>query len=233
MKPAVEREALLRSLSQNPADLLILRGIGSQAALHHLRDALAESGETYTAVYLPSDSPYHGLGFLYRNLDLTSPPELAPSPYTIDDHRYLPMFGSVHIQTSDTRNLTVFNARMPDVDKPYEQRRNEARILVQTLRSLLKENARVLVSLHSREEPDSPMMRMIMDTGLIPLKPVDAHGDHWTHRDPDGILYRQDQWLFASESLADTLENQGQILDSDDLKTAGPYRHQLLRLKPF
>jgi hypothetical protein len=64
----------------------------------------------------------------------------------------------------------------------------------------------------------------------VRLQPEDARGDHWTHRDPEGIMYLQDQWLFASPALADTLKTHGQVLDSPDLRTAGPYRHQLLSL---
>lgn len=231
MKPPPARRALLRELAAPPqADLLLLRGLGSEAALHHLRDALARRDAPYRALYFPGPTPYRGLGLLHRDLPLSPAPHVAPTPYTIGHRTHLPMFGSASLALSEHRNLLLVNARLPEPDAPYERRRNEARLLMQALRDPVQEGREVLLSLHSREDPDSPMMRMLTDIGLRRLQPADARGDHWTHRGPRGVLYRQDQWLFASPALAERLEHPGHVLDTPDLRTAGPFRHQRLRI---
>ncbi|MEX2607739.1 MAG: hypothetical protein WD708_10370, partial [Kiritimatiellia bacterium] len=89
----------------------------------------------------------------------------------------------------------------------------------------------VLLSMHSREDVDSPMFRVLEETGLKRVLPVDTRGDSWTHRDPRGILYRQDQWLFATPDLHETLRDQARVFDSADLRTAGQFRHQGVLIK--
>ena len=231
MKPQAARVALLRELTTPPlADLLILRGLGSEAALHHLRDALAARDAEYRALYFHGPTPYRGLGVLHRGQNVTPDPDIAPTPYRIGDREHLPMFGSVSVAISEHRKPLFVNARLPSPDAPYERRRNEARLLTRALRDPVKNGREVLLSLHSREDPDSPMMRMFTDIGLERLQPADSRGDHWTHRGPRGVRYLQDQWLFASPALAGRLASHGRVLDTPDLRAAGPYRHQLLEL---
>jgi hypothetical protein len=88
----------------------------------------------------------------------------------------------------------------------------------------------ILLSMHSREEIDSPMFRMFEDIGLKRLIPMDEHGDSWTYRDPKGILYRQDQWVFVSPDISIPLQN-AIVFDSPALRKAGNYRHQGLFLQ--
>ncbi|MGA0368674.1 MAG: hypothetical protein ACO3N7_04405 [Kiritimatiellia bacterium] len=76
---------------------------------------------------------------------------------------------------------------------------------------------------------DSPMLRMLEETGLQRLLIRDGRGDSWTHRDPDGILYRQDQWIFVTPALHARLSG-AEVMDSEAIRAAGPYRHQQLRL---
>ncbi len=226
-KPEPERAALLRELPRLAPDVLVLRGIGGEAALNDLRAAL---GTTPHHFYVPGPTPFEGLGFLSR-LPFTHTRELSAQAYRIRDRAYVPNIGSVKISLSDTRNLHLWNARLPPPEADYERRRNEARLLAQALRPLLAEGQDVLLSLHCREALDSPMIRMIEETGLQRLAPADERGDRWTHRDPDGVIHRQDQWLFASPALAERLaDSPPVVLDTPDIRRAGPYRHHLLRL---
>ena len=103
-------------------------------------------------------------------------------------------------------------------------------MLVQVLRPLIRDDQEILLSLHSREHPDSPMFRMLEEVGLVQVIAVDDQGDRWTYRDPQGITYRQDQWLFATPGLAKNLK--GHILDTPAIRLAGEYRHQTLTLTP-
>lgn len=230
MKPAAEREALIRALVDGNEDLVVVRGLGSEAALQHLCDALNAAGCSYQPLYFPGPTVYQGLGLLFRDLALSPLSALNPTPYRIEEREYLPLFGGVKVPRPDKPPLWLVNARLPDPDAPYERRRNEARLLMQALREPVQQGQPVLLSIHSREEIDSPMMRMLTDTGLQRLPATDPRGDQWTHRDPEGVVYRQDQWLFASPALIDQMTTDAEVLDTPDLRTAGPYRHQRVQI---
>jgi hypothetical protein len=218
-------------LLRDPPEILILRGLGSEAALEHLRADLETRGAAYTPHYLPGPAPFAGLGFLSRVPGSRLRDGFQPSPYSIGSRRYLPMFGSLELPLSEHRNLHIVNAQLPPAEAEYERRRNEFRLLSQELKSLLEYEELVLVSLHTREDPDSPMARMLTETGLIPLKPVDGKGDRWTFRDPEGLEYLHDQWVLVSPALQVLLTDSGEILDTPELRTAGPNRHQVLRIR--
>ncbi|GEM_PF-1262694 len=230
MKPEEERQALVQDLVHYPADLLILRGIGSSAALDHLKESLEERGDTYQTWYHSGPTPYKGLGFLTASGVTATALDLSPVPYSIGPRRYLPMVGGIQISLSDGRTLLAVNAQLPTSDQSYERRRNEARLLAQQLRPLLTEDALVLVSIQSRENSDSPITRLLTDLPLEWLRPVDDRGDSWVYRDPEGLEYRNDQWLFASPALKELITGQGNILDTPYLRAAGPYRHQRLNV---
>ncbi len=226
-KPAAEVEALLRDLEETTDDVLVLRGIGGAAALDDLHARLPGFSHAH---YVPGPTPFEGLAFLSRR-PLSSPFEASSLQYRVRGRTHVPTFGSVEIALSDARNLSVWNARLPPGEAEYERRRNEARLLAQSLRPLLTEGREVLLSLDAREPADSPMIRMLEEAGLLRLHPVDSRGDAWTHRDPEGLLYARDQWLFASPALATRLaEAPPSIRDTPGLRLAGPYRHQLLRV---
>lgn len=227
-KPEPEVAALFRELQTTGPDVLVLRGLGSRAAFQEFwsRGGSRIPGK-YTRTYLPGPTLYEGLGFL---LNGGIPPaetlNLSESRYTIDGQEYAPLAGAVLMPRGD---LWLWNAVWPEPDAPYEQRRNEARLLAQAVRDQVENGKQVLVTLHSREELDSPMFRMLEDAGVVRVRAVDPRGDSWTHRDPEGVLYRQDQWIFATPDLAARLR--GEVIDSEDIRTAGHYRHQLLYLK--
>lgn len=229
MKPEAERQALLRELTSQPAELLVLRGLGSEASLHHLQQALAAEGSSYSSIfYVPGPNVYAGLAFLSK-LRFQDQLELSSQRYRIKDQTFQPLAGAVCISTPSFPHLWIWNSQAPEPEAGYEQRRNDARILSSAVRQQLESGAEVLLSLHSREAPDSPMIRMLEACGLQRLLPEDRNGDSWTFRDPEGVLYRQDQWLFASRGLSKILPR-AQIHDSPDIRQAGAFRHQGLQL---
>jgi len=223
-KPEPELEALLGDLTSSPADLLVLRGLGSESALSHLRDALAGGGIAYHPLYVPGPTVYEGIGFLSR-----TPPEdqllLNTQIFRIRDRQFQPLAGAVRVG-----DVWFWNAEMPPPSQSYERRRNKARILAQNIRPLVEAGEAVLLSLHSREDPGSPMIRMLEEAGLQRLPAKDSRGDAWTHQDPDGIHYRMDQWLFASAALLKQVES-AEVLDRAQIRTAGKYRHQAVILR--
>jgi hypothetical protein len=223
-KPESERLALYSGLSARPADVLMLRGLGHAATLDHLNQSLSNKGLQYTSIlYLPGPDRYHGIGILSRR-PFEETLDLSPQTFRIRDEIHRPHAGAVRFGRT-----WIWNANAPSPTREYEQRRNEARLLSQTLRDQINEGYDVLLSLHSREEPDTPMLRMIEEAGLVELPAADDRSDRWTHRDPDRIAYRRDQWLFASPALAEQLGTV-RILDTPDLRTAGPFRHQEILL---
>lgn len=223
-KPGPETDALHADLASTPAHILILRGLGDPSTLPRLQQALPPGAYPH-ALYLPGPTRYRGIGFLSQ-----IPPhetlDLSPRTFRIRDRTHQPFAGAIRLHT-----LWIWNARAPAPEADYEQRRNEARLLSQALRDQLALNQHILLSLHSREDPDSPMIRMIRDTGLLELPVPDDRGDHWTSHDPAHTHYRRDQWIFISPSLAPRITH-ARIRDTPALRTAGPLRHQLLTLTP-
>ncbi|MEX2606319.1 MAG: hypothetical protein WD708_03155, partial [Kiritimatiellia bacterium] len=157
MKPEVEREALIQELTRSPADILLLRGIGSRPSLHHLQQELLEAGVDYTEqVYIPGTSPFEGIGFLCKR-----PPDeqtnLSDQRYRVREREYHPLTGGIRISTPAHPRLWIWNSRPPEPEESYERRRNDSRMLAQTLRPLIENGDQVLLSMHSREDVDSPM----------------------------------------------------------------------------
>lgn len=223
-KPADERKNLYEDLTAQPPDLLLLRGLGHPETLEHLQQALETRGARLEhSLYLPGPDRYRGIGFLSQNpFDETL--DLSTQIFRIRGRTHQPFAGAVRIG-----NLWIWNAKAPPPDFDYEQRRNEARLLSQAIRAQQAEGREVLLSLHSREEPGSPMLRMISETGLEEIQAADERGDRWTFRDPDHTNYRRDQWLFASPRIAASIGS-AQVIDTPALRIAGPFRHQVLTL---
>lgn len=228
LKPEAERAALVTALLHDEAEVLVLRGLGSAAALEHLAAALTASGGGYAhTMYIPGTTRYAGLGILSRAVP-TAAEDLAAQSYRVRNRVFHPKAGGVRI--SGAEDLWIWNAALPEAEAGYERRRNEARLLAQVLRPLVDEGAAVLLTLHSREELDSPLLRMFVEAGMVRVVPVDAYGDSWTYRDPDGFSYRMDQWVFASPSMAARIEA-AQVLDGPEIRKAGSFRHQELRIR--
>ncbi|MCC5847451.1 MAG: endonuclease/exonuclease/phosphatase family protein [Verrucomicrobia bacterium] len=229
LKPEDEREALLQAILPEAPDVLVLRGLGSESALLHFQEALQAAGhEMSHAHYIPGPTVYAGIGILSSVKPLETQ-SLSEVRFTVRGRSHQPLAGGLRISARDDLDLWIWNADLSDPSVAYERRRNEARLLSQTLRPLVQEGQHVLLSLHSREDPDSPMLRMIRDIGLQRVTPVDDHGDSWTHRDPDGFTYRMDQWIFATEALHAQIET-ARVIDSPEIRAAGPFRHQVLTL---
>ncbi|MDF3129392.1 hypothetical protein P0Y35_09315 [Kiritimatiellaeota bacterium B1221] len=229
MKPASERQALLRELNHPSDDLLVLRGLGSAASLRHLQSSLKESGRELPHLhYIPGKDDYQGIGFL-SNRPFSETRKLNAETFRIKEKNYHPLAGGILLSTRTFPALWVWNQQAPPPEEPYERRRNDARIMAQTLRPLIQSGAEVLLTLHSREEMDSPMIRIWEDLGLQRVLLEDRRGDSWTYRDPQGILYRQDQWIFATPKIYKKLIG-AEVFDSEDLRQAGPYRHQGIQL---
>lgn len=224
-KPDAEVEALLGDLLAHPDRVLMLRGLGSESSLRHLREALAARGRPLVATYVHGPTVYAGLGFLSTE----APAEfrsLSDQEFRIRNRAFRPLAGGILLD-----GIWFWNARMPDPADLYERRRNEARMLSQALRPLIDAGMPVLLSLHSREEPGSPMIRMLEETGLQRILAADPQGDGWTFRDPDSVHYRMDQWLFGSPALLARL-TATEIPDRPALRQAGRFRHQRLQLSP-
>jgi len=222
-KAAAEMDALHGDLSTHPSDVLILRGLGSAASLTRLREELAEKGHLYNSFYVQGPTVYAGIGFLLRESP-SETIELSRQNFRIREQQFQPLAGAVR-----AGGIWFWNAEMPDLTQSYERRRNEARILAQNIRPQIDAGEAVLLSLHSREESGSPMIRMLEEAGLRRILAKDDRGDGWTQRDTEGVHYRMDQWLFGSPALLERLEEAG-VLERPEIRAAGRYRHQILKL---
>lgn len=228
-KPEAECLALYQSLQSPQTEHLLVRGIGSQAAFAHLTEKLTSEHPSWEGIYFPGPTPYEGLGFFLQKPQVPAQNQvsinLSEERYVVQGRTYAPLAAGCF-----TGDYWLWNVVWPEPSANYERRRNEARLLVQALRPILQAGEEIILSLHSREHPDSPMFRMLEDVGLVHVRAEDDTGDQWTYRDPEGIRYRKDQWVFATPELAKTLT--GRILDSPAIREAGDYRHQTLTLIP-
>ena len=228
-KPEAERQALLHSLLARPGDVLVLRGLGGESALYDLRDALGKQGGDFPhAVHVPGPGPFASIGFLCgkspgRARDLTG------QNFRVGTRTHAPLAGGILVSNEVAGAIWIWNAEGSDPGDDYERRRNEARLLAQALREQINAGQAVLLSLHCREDAQSPMMRMLGEAGLQALLPVDDRGDGWTHRDPQSLNYRRDQWIFASTNLLPRLD--AKVIDEPGLRLAGPFRHQVVDVR--
>jgi len=224
--PGERFDAVLEDLNRVPADVLILRGIGSRASLQKLQQELqARYQLNMHPTYIPGPTPYEGIGFLTRS----APKEtvsLSGQSYEVEGHQYHPMAGGIRMLTGDEPGTWIWNATLPEPEADYELRRNEARLLSQAVRPYLESDLPLLLSVHCREDMDSPMIRMLTDTGLVQLVAEDEKGDRWTHRDPEGRIYQLDQLLFASPALIRDLPRPPRLHEHPALRLAGEFRHQ-------
>ncbi len=230
-KPAAECAALLRELSRHPADVWVIRGIGSSNSLQRLHGELsAEADVSMQCFYAPGETVFHGVGFL-STVPFEHTRELSHLRFTVRDLPGQPLAGAVRIRHPDLDPFWLWNVEWPGPEADYERRRNEARQLVQVVKRQLRAGEPLLISLHNREEDNSPMTRMLREAGLHQVRVTDDRGDAWTHRSPGGTRFRRDQELWASTPLPFRIA-EARILDSPDLRTAGEFRHQWLRLLP-
>lgn len=229
--PQERYEALLNDLTATLSDILVLRGLGSRAALDKLQVDLSQtSGQDFTSTYIADDTPYAGLGFLTRRPPLEKN-SLSSERYEVEGETYQPLAGGIRISHPGQTDVWIWNAALPEAEADYEKRRNESRLLSQALRPHLAKGDALLLSLHCREDPESPMIRMLTEIGLRQIYAEDHTGDRWTHRDPQGRVYLLDQLLFASPALLDLLDEQPRIHSTPALRQAGEFRHQRLQLQ--
>lgn len=235
-KPAEEVDALLLNILEAQPDVLCLQEIGTREDLEGLHRQLLDRGlDVPFAEYLYTPGSPLNLAMLSR-FPLIDVVLHTNDVYRMGDaevpvtHGYLQATVSVR----PDRPLTIFNADLKSRDYhslgQTEMRRNEARLLNNHLRSVLRKFSRpdVVVAGTFHDSIRSAALRAV--TGqkqehLQDARIADSRGDIWTVYDADSEVYRREDYVLVSPSLASKLVmDQSFILSSDKARQASSHR---------
>jgi endonuclease/exonuclease/phosphatase family metal-dependent hydrolase len=212
-KPAEECDAVLKLIVRNHPDILAVQEMGSEIAFTEFQQALKEVGAEY---------PYADLlrrgGEIEINLAVLSRfPIVSAQHWTNEWYSIGPAkvpvsrgFQDVDIQVTPTYRLRLLNAHLKS--KVYHQlgqtemRRNEARLLNKTVRSILEDDPdmNLLVVGDMNDHYASAPLREVMGKRggeLVDLRPTDDGGAAWTCFLESNDSYVRFDYLFASPGL--------------------------------
>ncbi len=211
-KPPAEAADLVDVIRQVAPDVLAVQEMGDPAAWAEFKYRLRQAGLEYGhEEYLRRGKSELNLAVLSR-FPIVARRSHVDDLYTIGPTRFPVMRGFIDIDLAvapDYRLRLMVAHLKSKVFHSFgqaEMRRNEARLLNNHVRAALKENPDVnlLVAGDFNDDPDSAVLREIATYQhqrlLHDLRPVDAVGDAWTHRENDDHYHRID-YLLASEGL--------------------------------
>lgn len=199
-------------------DVLVLRGLGSKAAGVLLTEQLDTNHGLF---YIPATHAHQGIAIL-SNRSWKNPQVHSNLSYRVNGQMRRVVAGSVSVQ-----GVRIWNAMISHPDEAgYEVRRNECRLIAQSIRKELQEGHSIILSVELHDDRSSPMFRSIEQSGLKLLKPLDPQGDCWTCQLADGHRYAMNQTIWVSQDLLNCEHN---IADNPDVRT-GNCRPQLLRV---
>jgi hypothetical protein len=212
-KPAEEVERLVSLIAASSPDVLMLREVGNRLIADEVNAALAviQDGFPYRLV---SEDGEDG-----RNLALFSRYPVGEDASRTNDvyrigshtHRMARPIMDVQIYLPGGKNMRVVHTHLrggpvPTATDTYEMRRNEARLLTQHIRRIVREDpdALVLVGGTLHAEPDTPLLNDLLrgDAPLVKdVRPTDARGDAWTEYQAEGERHLRTDYLMVSSAL--------------------------------
>jgi endonuclease/exonuclease/phosphatase family metal-dependent hydrolase len=211
-KPRAEADAIVAVIRQAAPDILAIQEMGDPAAWAEFKYSLRQAGLEYGhEEYLRRGKSELNIAVLSR-FPIVAHNSHTDDTYTIGPAQFPVMRGiiEVDIDINPAYRLRLMVAHLKSkVFHSFgqaEMRRNEARLLGNHVRAALKENPAVnlLVAGDLNDNPDSAALREITTYQrkrlLHDLRPTDANGDAWTHRDNDDTYQRID-YLLASDGL--------------------------------
>lgn len=235
-KPPREADAILAAIRQAAPDILALQEMGDPAAWADFQARLRAAGLDYPhAEYLRQDPQDRNLALLSR-FPIATCRFHTNDTFTIGPGEFPVRRGFIEadIDVHSTYRLRLLVAHLKSkVFHEYgqaEMRRNEARLLANHVRAVLKENpdANLLVAGDLNDNPDSDPIRSLLEYQdkplLFDLRPEDADRDAWTYREGADTHYRID-YLLASPGLLPEVElDRTCVLDSQGLARASDHR---------
>ena len=211
-KPDDARDAICSVLLEARADVVALQEMGNPGLFERFRDDLRSRGLDY---------PFHEIlqvGSGEKNLAVLSRfPVVSHRLHTADRYaigaEQLPVtrgFLEVEIAVDAHRPFRLLAAHLPDKTVhplgQTEMRRNEARLLGNHVRRILRENpsAPLVVAGDLGDDPTSAAVREILGEPpfrMTDLRPCDPDGNAWTVFFPGIDRYERRDYLLCSESM--------------------------------
>ncbi len=236
-KPPPEAAAIVETIRLASPDILILQEMGGPDAWAEFRFRLREAGLTAYAydAYLRRGRHDLNLALLSR-YPIVANNSHVDDTYTIGPAQFPVMRGflDVVIQITPDYSLHILGAHLKSkvfhsFGSP-EMRRNEARLLGNHVRNALRDNPddNLLVLGDFNDDFSSAPLRNIMKEKsrpiLFDLRPTDASGAAWTHRDASDTYTRIDYILVSAGLLPEAIPEKIYIPEALHLPIASDHR---------
>lgn len=211
-KPSLEHDAVIELIAAAQPDVLAVQEIGSPSVFEEFRYALRNAGLDYEhAEYLQRGQSEINLAVLSRFPIVSRQPH-TDDTYTIGDAKIpvLRGFLDIEIQVNSNYKFRLMDAHLKS--KVFhtlgqtEMRRNEARLLNNYVRKILKESPdeNLLVLGDFNDTYRSAPLREITGNKqeyLQDLRPHDEAGNVWTHFSPDIDQYDRIDYMLVSRGM--------------------------------
>ena len=235
-KPREEAEAIIDVIRQVAPDILAVQEMGDPAAWAEFKFSLRQAGLDYGhEEYLRRGKSELNMAVLSR-FPIVARNSHVDDLYTIGPTQFPVMRGilEVDIAVTPAYRLRLMVAHLKSkVFHSFgqaEMRRNEARLHNNHVRASLKEapNLNLLVVGDLNDDPSSAALREITTYQrkrlLHDLRPADALGDAWTHRENDDTYHRIDYLLASDGLLPEVLPEKSFAVRSAELLRASDHR---------
>ena len=235
-KPSAEREAVIELIAAVRPDILAVQEIGSPSVFEEFRYALRHAGLDYEHTeYLQRGQSEINLAVLSRFPIVSRQPHTEDT-YTIGDAEIpvLRGFLDIEIQVTPSYTFRLMNAHLKS--KVFhtlgqtEMRRNEARLLNNHIRKILKESPdeKLLVLGDFNDTYRSAPLREITGNKheyLQDLRPTDRAGNVWTHFSPDIDEYERIDYVLVSQGMKrDVMSGKTRVMDDPRTYEASDHR---------
>lgn len=236
-KPLDAASAVVEIIRQCAPDILVVQEMGGPDAWAEFKFRLRAAGLVGYAheAFLRRGRTDLNIACLSRFPILENLSHVDDS-YTIGPANFPVMRGFLHlrVQVAPSFEIVILGAHLKSkVFHSFgqaEMRRNEARLLGNHVRAVLKENpaANLLVLGDFNDDPTSAPLRLVRTEKqkeiLYDLRPFDASGAAWTHRDNADVYSRIDYILVSPALLPGAIPQKTFIPESPALLTASDHR---------
>ena len=235
-KPPAEAGAIVEVIRQVSPDVLAVQEMGDPAAWAEFKYSLRQAGLEYAhEEYLRRGKSVLNIAVLSR-FPIVARNSHVDDTYTIGPTQFPVMRGILEIDLEITPQYRLrlmvahLKSKVFHSFGQAEMRRNEARLLNNHVREALKENPDVnlLVVGDFNDDPSSAALRDIATYKrqrlLHDLRPADAVGDAWTHRENDDTYHRIDYMLASAGLMPEVIPEKAYVVRAPTLLRASDHR---------
>ena len=235
-KPPEEAGAIVEVTRQVSPDVLAVQEMGDPAAWAEFKYSLRQAGLEYAhEEYLRRGKSVLNMAVLSR-FPIVATNSHVGDTYTIGPTKFPVMRGIIEIDVAVNPQYRLrlmvahLKSKVFHSFGQAEMRRSEARLLNNHIRDSLKDNPGVnlLVVGDFNDDPSSAALRDITaykrQRLLHDLRPTDAVGDAWTHRENDDNYHRIDYMLASDGLMSEVIPEKSFVVRSPILLRASDHR---------